>query len=104
MTNTKMPCAPASVYVMMYTMERTVPATQARRQFFKLLAEAGKGAHVKITFEGHPPVILVSEEEFEGLIETLEVMSDPVLMKNIRAGLREKGGTEWSVVKKKLHL
>jgi prevent-host-death family protein len=70
-------------------MEKAFSATQARKQFFKLLTAAGRGAHVKITFEGHPPVVLVSEREWEGLIETLEVMSDPVLMRDIRQGIRE---------------
>ena len=84
-----LPCTPATVYVIMYTMGKTVSATQARKEFFKLLTEVGKGKHVKITLEGHPPVMLVPEAEWEGLIETLEVMSDPELMRDIRQGMRE---------------
>ncbi len=89
----------------MYTMGKRISATQARKQFFKLLEEAGRsGADIRITFEGHPSVILLSEEEYEGWLETLEVMSDPVLMQDIRKGMREKKTIPWETVKKQLRL
>ncbi|OGJ62989.1 hypothetical protein A3C37_02265 [Candidatus Peribacteria bacterium RIFCSPHIGHO2_02_FULL_53_20] len=71
-------------------MGKTLSATQARKQFFKLLEEAGKsGANIKITFEGHPSLVLLSEEEYEGWLETLEIMSDPELVQDIAEGIRD---------------
>lgn len=103
-----MPCTPTAVYVIMYTMGKTVSATQARKQFFKLLKEASKpGANVRITFKGHPPLMLLSEEEFEGWMETLEIMSDPKLVKDIHDGIREMQagkGIPWEKVKRELGL
>lgn len=71
-------------------MEKIVSATEARKQFFKLIEYAGKpGASVTITLQGHPPVVIMSQEEWEGWIETLEIMSDPELVKDIRESLQE---------------
>ena len=71
-------------------MTRHITATQARKQFFMLLNLAGKPGHaVTISLEGKPNVVMMSQEEFEGWMETLEIMSDKKLMQNIRKGTRE---------------
>ena len=102
------PCTPAAVYVIMYTMGKSISATQARKQFFKLLENVGTSdSPVRITLEGHPSVVLLSEEEYESLIETLEILSDPELVKSIEEGMRDvKAGRTipWEKVKKELHL
>lgn len=65
-------------------------ATEARRDFFQLLTTAEKpGMAVTITHEGHPKVIVMSFDEFEGWQETLEIMSDRSLMKDIREAMQE---------------
>ena len=40
-----------------------------------------------ISKDGKPQAVLMSLEEFEGWKETIEIMSDPVLMKEIEEGL-----------------
>ncbi|MEI8230240.1 MAG: type II toxin-antitoxin system Phd/YefM family antitoxin [Candidatus Peregrinibacteria bacterium] len=71
-------------------MIRHVSATEARKNFFALLEDAEKpGITVTITREGHPPVIVMSADEFEGWMETLEIMSDPVLMKDLQEAMNE---------------
>jgi antitoxin YefM len=86
-------------------MHKTVSATEARKNFFQLLKFAATpGANVTVTLTGAAPVVIMSQEEFDGWQETLEIMSDPQLMKDIREGLKEKGGKELSQVKKELHL
>lgn len=97
------------MYLFMYTlMTKTVSATQARKQLFQLLREAGiHGAHVRITLGDKPPVIMMSEEELEGWLETMEIMSDPKLMKGIHEGEKDiaKGRViPWEKVKKKYKL
>lgn len=84
---------------------KIIPASKARKQFFQLLKLAATpGQAVTITTDGGNPVVIMSQEEFEGWQETLEIMSDPVLTKNIREGLADaKAGrvVEWNQVKKK---
>lgn len=68
-------------------MTKTVTATEARKNFFGLLDFASKpGATVRIVFQKHPPIMLLSESEFDGWMETLEIMSDADLIKQIREG------------------
>ncbi|OIO53688.1 hypothetical protein AUJ46_04430 [Candidatus Peregrinibacteria bacterium CG1_02_54_53] len=69
----------------------TVTASFARNNLFKLIEKAEKpGASVQITLESIPRVVMMSVEEFEGWQETLEIMSDPALLKSIEQGLRDK--------------
>lgn len=68
-------------------MNKVVSATQARKNFFQLLKLAAvPGSSVTITVEGQSPVIVMSQEDFEGWQETMEIMSDPKLVKAIREG------------------
>lgn len=68
-------------------MNKTLSATSARKQFFKVLDLAGTpGSSVTITREGRPPLVIMSQEEFEGWQETMEIMADPELVKAIEEG------------------
>ena len=62
----------------------TVTATEARQNLFKLVRKSVKGhVPVKITSrEGD--AVLVSEEDYEGLLETLELLSVPGMRKSIQ--------------------
>jgi prevent-host-death family protein len=68
-------------------MKKVYSATEARKQFFKILELAGKpGMSITITLAGKTPLVLMSQEELEGWKETLEIMTDTELMKRIREG------------------
>lgn len=87
-------------------MNATIPATKARKQFFKLIQAADQpGSKITITVEGEAKVVMMSIEEFEGWQETLEIMSDKKLLKKIQEGMKSiRSGKTYSskVVKKKL--
>lgn len=86
-------------------MNKTITATEARKYFFKILEIAGRpGSTVTVTLQGHPPVVLLSQEEFDGWQETMEIMSDPKMMKDIRASKKEKGGVRLEELEKELRL
>ena len=62
----------------------TVTATEARQNLFKLVKKSVKGhVPVKITSK-EGDAVLVSEEDYEGLLETLELLSLPGMRKSIR--------------------
>ena len=68
-------------------MTRYMTATQARKMFFKMLKIASKpGSAVTIIHQGQPTVTMMSTEELDGWMETMDIMSDPQLMKDIREG------------------
>lgn len=84
-------------------MNKIVSATAARKNFFQLLKLAAKPGHtVTVTLEGNVPIVFMSQEEFEGWMETLEIMSDPKLVKDINLAMKEKGGIPWEKARKTL--
>lgn len=86
-------------------VKKIVTATEARKQLYELIRQASKpGGQVTITLEGHPPVVLMAKEELEEWMETLEVMSDPQLAKDIEAAKKEKDFIPWEKIKKELDL
>lgn len=66
-----------------------VTATKARSEFFDLLKKSIHGHEtVRInTREGD--AILISEEDYESLLETIELMSTPGLAKSIAEARKE---------------
>jgi prevent-host-death family protein len=72
----------------------TVPLSEAKTHLARLLAEVEKlGEGVTITRSGRPAGVLLSIEEYEGLLETLDILADSKLMASVRRGLgdAEKG-------------
>lgn len=62
----------------------TVTATEARQNLFKLVRKSVKGhVPVKITSK-EGGAVLISEEDYEGLLETLELLSVPGMRKSIQ--------------------
>ena len=62
----------------------TVTATEARQNLFRLVRKSVKGhVPVKITSK-EGDAVLVSEEDYEGLLETLELLSMPGMRKSIQ--------------------
>ena len=62
----------------------TLTATEARQHLFDILKKSVKGhSPVKITSK-NGDAILVSEEDYESLYETLELLSTPGMVKSLR--------------------
>ena len=62
----------------------TITATEARQHLYQLLRKSVKGhVPIKITCrEGD--ALIISEQDYEGLLETLELLSVPGMRKSIR--------------------
>lgn len=75
----------------------TITATHARSNLFKLLKQTVKGhLHTRISSkEGN--AVLISEEDYENLLETAELLSVPGLEKSIRRADKEiKNGSVYT--------
>jgi antitoxin YefM len=87
-------------------MTRTLPITEARNEFPTLVDNAkNKLDEYVITVNGKPAAILISIDEYESLRETLEIMSDKKLMKEIKEAAEDvKAGRvqTWEEVKREL--
>lgn len=75
----------------MATLQPILPANEARANFYQILDEAGTNLRqFTITHRGKKPVIVMSQEEFEGWQETLEIMSDKRLMASLMRSMKSK--------------
>lgn len=71
-------------------MNKCITATEARKRFYDVIdAAKHPGVSVVITHEGIPKVVVMSFEEFEGWQETMEIMADPELSKDIIESLKQ---------------
>lgn len=68
----------------------TVPLSHAKATLTKLLSQVEElGEEVVITRSGRPVGVLLSFNEYEGLLETLEILADDELANAVRDGLDE---------------
>ena len=66
-------------------MTKTLPISEVKTQLPKLVREVQeRDDEIVITRKGRPAAILLSVDHFEGLQETLEILSDPEAMAQIR--------------------
>ena len=67
-------------------MER-IPITEARNKFMKLPDQASKHEVLAVTRRNKEVMAVMSWELYEGLLETLEILSDSALMKQLKKGV-----------------
>ncbi len=68
----------------------TVTLSDAKANLARLLGEVDRlGERIVITRSGRPAGVLISVDEFEGLMETLEILADPEMAAAVRRGLEE---------------
>ncbi len=67
----------------------TVTATDARKNWFEILKKSVRGHRVYEIAAREGQVVLLSKEDYDNLLETLELMSIPGLVKSVRQAKRE---------------
>ncbi len=71
-------------------MSQTVSLSHAKARLTKLLSDVEElGEEVVITRLGRPAGVLMGFQEYEGLLETLEILADQELAAVVRQGLAE---------------
>lgn len=76
-------------------MARILPISEVKARLPELVAGVmEREEEVVVTRNGRPAAVIVNVDEYERLKETLDVLSDPDLMRQIRASERyfAKGG------------
>ena len=70
-------------------MAKILPISEVKTRFLELVSNvAASRDEIVVTRNGKPAAVLASYEEYEGLKETLDVLSDENLMKQIRGAER----------------
>lgn len=67
----------------MSTLNSTLPANEARSNFYRMLDEVGKLRQFTITHRGKTSAVIMSMEEFESWQETLDILSNKKLVNSI---------------------
>jgi antitoxin YefM len=71
-------------------MSKIVPFTEARSGLTELLDEIERvHQHVVITRNGRPSAVMMAQDEYDSLIETLEVLADQEAMADLAASQRD---------------
>ncbi len=80
----------------MLIIQDYIPVTKAKSTFLDLIRkiEASDDA-IAITKNGVPEAVVLSMKKFQGLLETLEILSDEKAMKSIRKSIKEAHRGQW---------
>lgn len=83
----------------MYSMlliQDYIPFTKAKSDFLDIIRKIqGSEGAIAITRNGVPEAVLLSMKKFEGLLETLEILSNEKAMKSIRKSIGEAQQGKW---------
>lgn len=64
--------------------------TEAKAKFLKVVRDSEeKLTRFVITKEGHPAAVVMNADEFDGWLETMEIMGDKRALKEVRRARRE---------------
>lgn len=70
-------------------MSKTMPISEVKTRLPELVSGvAEREEEIVVTRNGKPAAVLINYDEYERLKDTLEVLSDPVLMKQIAQSKR----------------
>jgi len=88
--------------------KKVISITEGRKRLFKIVQEIQTpGNYYVFTVDGKPQMVLMSQEEFESIMETMEILSDPEIMKDLEKAEEDfKNGkySSWEEVKEELGL
>ncbi|MBW2171598.1 MAG: type II toxin-antitoxin system Phd/YefM family antitoxin [Deltaproteobacteria bacterium] len=68
---------------------KKITITEARNRFMRLPDEAAKHEILAVTRKNKEVLAVMSWELYEGLLETLEILSDAALMRQLKKGIED---------------
>jgi len=73
-----------------------VPITRAKNELLELIRRVEtEDDTVAITKKGVPTVVMMSMDKFEGLLETVDILSDDKTMRSLKKAIQEAKEGEW---------
>jgi len=80
----------------MQTIHGYIPVTKAKSVLLDLVRKIKDTDDIiAITKNGVPEAVLISMKKYQGLIETLDILSDEKAMSSIRQSIKEARKGEW---------
>ena len=80
----------------MLNHQQYIPVTRAKALLLDLVRKIkGSDDTIAITRNGVPEAVLISINKFQGLLETIEILSDEKAMASIRRSIKEADKGKW---------
>ncbi len=80
----------------MAEIHKYVPITKAKNDLLELVREVERQySTIAVTKNGVPAAVILSMETFEGLIETLDILSDETTMRSLKKSIRQARAGRW---------
>ena len=80
----------------MQQIQQYIPVTKAKSVFLDLVRKIkGSDDAIAITKNGVPEAVLISMKKFQGLLETLDILSDEKAIASIRKSIRQANKGTW---------
>ncbi len=80
----------------MLIIQDYIPVTKAKSAFLDIIRKIENSDDaIAITKNGVPEAVLLSMKKFQGLLETLEILSDEKAMRSIRKSIKEAHKGLW---------
>ena len=77
-------------------IDRSMSVSEAKTKLASLVSRAGqKNEVVALTHHGIPSAVLLNIDQYQGFIETAEILSDRKTMRSLRHSLKQAGKGEW---------
>lgn len=74
----------------MQTIESYVPITQAKAKLLDMVRQLrDTNDTIAITKNGVPEAVMLSMKKFEGFLETIDILADPELMKQLKGSAKD---------------
>lgn len=74
----------------MSDFDQILPVTDVKRDLLSLIKKVQRlNEAIAITRNGRPTAVLLSLDEYEGLLETIEILSDSETLKTVRKSRKE---------------
>ncbi|MBW2468196.1 MAG: type II toxin-antitoxin system Phd/YefM family antitoxin [Deltaproteobacteria bacterium] len=79
-------------------IEKIMPITKVKKEFLDVIKEMiAEESTITVTKNGMPVSVMMTPERYEGLLETIEILADPKVMKALAASARDfKAGKVYS--------
>ena len=80
----------------MKDVQEFIPITKAKNELLELIRRVEtRDEMVAITKKGVPSVIIMSMYRFEGLLETIDILSDERTLKSLKKAVQEAKEDRW---------
>ena len=73
-----------------------IPITKAKNELLEIIRQVEKDdSTIAVTKNGVPAAVILSMDKFEGLLETLDILSNEETMRSLKKSIRQGRAGKW---------